>query len=67
MYKEVLRSIEGIEIYPIISLLIFFCFFVGLTAWYVMADGDRLQRLARLPLDQDGESAAPHENGGKLS
>jgi len=67
MYKEVLRSIEGIEIYPIISLLIFFCFFVGLLAWYLLADGDRLQRLARLPLDQEADSAEPHTKGGKLS
>ena len=29
MYRDVLSSIEGIEIYPIISLLIFFAFFVG--------------------------------------
>jgi cytochrome c oxidase cbb3-type subunit IV len=67
MYKEVLRSIEGIEIYPIISLLIFFCFFVGLLAWYLLADGDRLQRLADLPLDQETATSVPEENGGKPS
>ena len=38
MYKEVLRSIEGIEIYPIISLLIFFAFFVGVGVWFFAAD-----------------------------
>ena len=61
MYKEVLSSIEGIEIYPIISLLIFFSFFVGLCAWFALADNDRLQRLARLPLDE-AEPAAGKEN-----
>ena len=53
MYKDVLRSIEGIEIYPVISLLIFFAFFVGVGVWFFAADNDRLQRLARLPLDRD--------------
>jgi hypothetical protein len=67
MYKEVLRSIEGIEIYPIISLLIFFYFFVGLLAWYLLADGDRLQRLARLPLDQEADSAGSYTKRGKRS
>jgi len=61
MYKDVLVSIEGIEIYPIIALLIFFSFFVGLCAWFVLADNDRLQRLARLPLDE-GEPTAGEEN-----
>lgn len=51
MYKEVLRSIEGIEIYPIVSLLIFFAFFVGLAAWFFLADKERLRRDALLPLD----------------
>lgn len=52
MYKDVLRSIEGIEIYPLISLAIFFLFFVGVGIWFFSADNDRLQRLARLPLDR---------------
>lgn len=74
MYKEVLRSIEGIEIYPVISLLIFFVFFVGLLAWFVLADRDKLQRLAHLPLDdqtdqQIGQQTGPmpsHRNGGAI-
>ena len=32
--KHHMSSIEGIEIYPVISLLIFFLFFTGLL-WYV--------------------------------
>ncbi len=53
MYKEVLRSIEGVEIYAIISMLVFFALFVGLLAWFVLADKERLERWARLPLDED--------------
>ncbi len=51
MYKDVLRSIEGIEVYPIISLLVFFTFFTVLLAWFFLADRDRLDDLAALPLD----------------
>ena len=61
MYKEVLGSIEGVEIYPIISLLIFFSFFVALLAWFFLADRERLQGLARLPLDEgDTDKEASH-------
>jgi len=55
MYKEVLRSIEGIEIYPIVALLIFFAFFVGVIVWSVGIDKERLRELSLLPLD--GERA----------
>jgi hypothetical protein len=51
MYKEVLQSIEGVSIYPIISLLIFFTFFVGVAVWYVRADKESLRQAARLPLE----------------
>ncbi len=51
MYKEVLQSIEGIGIYPIISLLFFFVFFVGILVWYFRADKAYLKKMAELPLD----------------
>lgn len=51
MYKEVLRSIEGVEMYPIISLLVFFAFFTVLLGWFFLADRERLNELAALPLD----------------
>lgn len=31
--KHNMETISGIEIYPIISLLIFFLFFIGLYVW----------------------------------
>ncbi|MBT4498438.1 MAG: cbb3-type cytochrome c oxidase subunit 3 [Gemmatimonadetes bacterium] len=62
MYKEVLRSIEGIEIYPIIALLIFFAFFVGVIVWSTRIDKERLRELSILPLD--GEAAQTMEGDG---
>jgi cytochrome c oxidase cbb3-type subunit IV len=60
MYKEVLRSIEGIEIYPIVALLIFFAFFVGVIIWSARMDKEQLRELALLPLDDE----VPKTTGG---
>lgn len=60
MYKEVLSSIDGVEIYPIFSLLVFFSFFVVLTVWFFSADGKRLRDMAQLPLDRQDQEVG-HE------
>lgn len=55
MYKEVLRSIGGIEIFPVIGILIFFSFFV-LMFWYVWSMGkEELQQRSSMPLDLQPE------------
>jgi cytochrome c oxidase cbb3-type subunit 3 len=46
-----LTTIAGVDIFPMISLLIFFLFFSGLI-WFVMrADRSEMIRLKTLPLD----------------
>lgn len=44
-------TIAGIEIYPIISLLIFFTFFVVLFWWVFTAKKDYIKTVSNLPLD----------------
>ena len=44
-------SITGIEIYPIISLLIFFIFFVVLFWWVFTAKKDYIATVSNLPFD----------------
>jgi len=46
-----MESIAGIEVFPLISLIIFFVFFVGLIIYVWKADKDRFQQISRLPLD----------------
>jgi hypothetical protein len=46
-------SISGIEIYPIISLLIFFTFFVILFYWVITAKKDYINNVSNIPLDND--------------
>ena len=52
MYKNVLASIPGIEYYPIVALLLFFSFFIGLTVWYFRADKSHLKDMANQPFDE---------------
>lgn len=55
MYKEVLRSIENIEIYPVISLLIFLVFFLGVFFWVKTMPKDVVDHLKSLPMEKDDE------------
>ncbi|WCO00693.1 CcoQ/FixQ family Cbb3-type cytochrome c oxidase assembly chaperone [Psychroserpens ponticola] len=49
--KNHMESITGIEIYPMISLLIFFSFFVVLFWWVITAKKDYINTVSNLPLD----------------
>lgn len=51
--KGHLTSIDGIEIYPIISLLIFFLFFVGLGIYIFRADKEKINEIKNIPLDDE--------------
>lgn len=52
--KHNMETISGIEIYPIISLLIFFLFFVGLYVWVFTYKKDKITEMSNLPFeDQD--------------
>jgi len=46
-----METIAGIEIFPLISLIIFFLFFVALIIYVVKADKNRFQEISRLPLE----------------
>ncbi len=50
--KNHLESITGIEIYPLMSLIIFFTFFVALFWWVFTAKKEYLKEVKNLPLEQ---------------
>ncbi len=59
MYKEVLRSIEGVGIYPVISLVIFGSFFVGMLTYVVSMRKAHVNKMKNIPLDvQNGETVS---------
>ncbi|UUC44296.1 CcoQ/FixQ family Cbb3-type cytochrome c oxidase assembly chaperone [Flavobacterium cerinum] len=52
--KHNMDTISGIEIYPIISLLIFFLFFVGLYFWVFTYKKEKITEMSNIPFeDQD--------------
>jgi cytochrome c oxidase cbb3-type subunit 4 len=52
--KQHMASISGIEIYPIISFIIFFLFFLVATWLILKADKEHISKMSDLPLDKDG-------------
>jgi len=61
MYKEILRSIENIEIYPIISLLMFVGFFIGMFWWVISMDKKYIDRMKGMPLNDETKKNESHE------
>jgi cytochrome c oxidase cbb3-type subunit 4 len=55
--KHNLTSIDGVSIYPIISLLIFFLFFAVMITWVYRMRKPEIDKLSNLPFDkeEDGE------------
>lgn len=48
-----LKSIGGVEIYPMISLFIFLLFFIVLTIYAMKADKGHINELKNIPLDKE--------------
>ena len=59
MYKNVLQSIENIAIWPIISFVIFFVFFLCLLLWVFTTDKKFIDRMKSMPMD---DSSLKEEN-----
>ena len=52
MYQEVLRSIEGVGIFPAVSLVVFVAIFT-LAVWHALRmDVAGVRHMAELPLDE---------------
>lgn len=54
--KHNMETIAGIEIFPIISLLIFFIFFVGLFFWVFTYKKATIDKLSNLPFMDEQQS-----------
>lgn len=56
MYKEVLQSIKGIDVFAAVALIIFMLFFVLIVIQLVRLDKNYLKKMAQLPLDPENNS-----------
>jgi cytochrome c oxidase cbb3-type subunit 4 len=51
--KHNMENIAGIEIFPILSLVIFFAFFIGLGIWVFSYKKDKINELSNIPLQDN--------------
>ena len=55
MYKEILLTMTGIHVFPVISLILFVVVFGSVLVSVARMDSRRVHRLASLPLDASTE------------
>lgn len=61
MYKNVLRSIEDVSLWPVVSILIFFLFFVVLLFFVWRMDKQKIMRFSNLPLHDHPKLATENQ------
>ena len=64
MYKNILQSIDNIAIWPVISFVIFFVFFIGLLLWVFTRDKEFIAKMKSMPIKESDEKG-PHTNNVK--
>ncbi|MFA9390456.1 MAG: hypothetical protein ACERKD_11640 [Prolixibacteraceae bacterium] len=61
LVSHYLDSIAGIEVYPIVSFLIFFTFFIVVTCIVIKMDKAEIREMSNLPLENDNDSESVSE------
>ncbi|MDP2365785.1 MAG: cbb3-type cytochrome c oxidase subunit 3 [Ignavibacteria bacterium] len=56
MKQEILQSIDGVSIYPVISLIVFVLFFVIILVWMLKVDKNYIKKMENLPLEKEEEN-----------
>ena len=51
--KHNMESIAGVAVYPVLSLLIFFVFFVGLGIWVFSYKKEKIDEMSQIPLNDN--------------
>ncbi len=66
MIRNILQSIQGVEIYPIISMLVFFGLFTSVLVWFFKVDKTHLRNMAQIPLESaDDTTIIPQQHFGR--
>lgn len=65
MIKDVLQSIGGIQIYPVISLIMFMLSFSAVVVWAFFQDKQKMQHMSHLPLDES--AGTRHERNREIT
>ncbi len=56
MFKHYFEQIHNVEVWPIISLSIFFIFFVILIIWVIRADKNYIKSMSQLPIEDEAKT-----------
>ncbi|MDZ7607983.1 MAG: cytochrome C oxidase Cbb3 [Cyclobacteriaceae bacterium] len=62
MFKHYFEQIDNIEIWPVISLVLFFVFFLGTILWITSLDKTYIDKMKGLPFEDDSESETIEKN-----
>ena len=57
--KNHLETIDGVAIYPMVSLILFFVFFVALFAWVATASKAHIREMRELPFNDQPQDCNP--------
>lgn len=60
MIRDFLQTIDGVSVYPLFSLIVFFIFFVALLIWAVKVDKGYLKKMEEMPLENEEEDFKNH-------
>ncbi len=55
MFSQNLSSIDGVSIFPIISLVLFFVIFSSVLYWVLKQDKSDMEKLANIPLQENND------------
>ncbi len=62
MFKHYFEQLDNFQIYPLISLSIFFAFFIGLIWWVARADKNYISKMKNLPVEHLKNDAIKNES-----
>ena len=62
MYKNILQNIDHIAVWPVISFVIFFIFFLCLLLRVITADKKVIEKMKSLPLENAKENQHTNSN-----
>ena len=65
MYRNILQSIDNIAIWPVVSFVIFFVFFIVLLLWVFSVDKEFVNKMKAMPMDGNQGSDSTDEANGK--
>ena len=59
MYKEILRSIDNVAIYPVFSFVLFGLFFIGMLVLVFKLDKKYIENMSGMPIDETKPTSKP--------